>query len=187
MLTHITQMDIKSPPAVCASVVYDAARRQWVPKVKLIYDGKERSVECGSQTKVCVCTGHAKIEIDGEEVSDEEALRIVGSQWEKVEEHRKKVDDLLQIADEMQTAFVVDRDEESSDKSEDVESDDESENENTGSRPSSPAAVEQRADRAERKEEKKEEEKEEKEKEEKEKEEKTVKANSRRVVRRRGV
>lgn len=132
-------MDIKSPPAVCASVVYDTARRQWVPKVKLIYDGKECSVECGPSQRVCVCTGPSKIEIAGEEVSDKEAARVLGEQWEKVEEHRRKVDELLQIADEMQTAFTVCSEEEVSDKEDDKEDNtDDDSSENTASRPSSP-------------------------------------------------
>ena len=139
MLTHITQMDIRSPPAVCASVVYDTARRQWVPKVKLIYDGKEHSVECGSSPKMCVCTGHSRIEIGNEEVCDEEAMKVLGPLWEKVEEPRKKVDDMLQIADEMQTAFVVESDEEDSSKSDEDE-------ESLESRPPSPQPLEQRKD-----------------------------------------
>lgn len=117
-------MERTSPPAVCASVAYDASRRKWVPEVKLIYGDTIQRVECGERERVCICTGPDRIEVDGEEVGEREAKKLLGELWSKVEEHRKRVEDLMQAAEEMQTAILVRKDED--EKDDESEKDEES-------------------------------------------------------------
>lgn len=141
MFSDITQMDSCKPPAVCASVHYDATRKAWVPLVKLIQDGKEVSFPCCSKQRLCVMRGEESVEIDGEEVSGEEREELA-LRYPQFDEHYDRIKDLKEVTAGYTTSFFV-CDESEGDESDDKDEksdDDEREKERRGRTPP-PAAV----------------------------------------------
>lgn len=120
MFSDITQMDSCKPPAVCASVHYDTARKAWVPLVKLIQDGKEISYPCDSRQRLCVMRGEESVEIDGEEVSGEEREELA-LKYPQFDEHYDRIKDLKEVIAGYTTSFFVcdDSEDESEDEKED--------------------------------------------------------------------
>ena len=120
MFSDITQMDSCKPPAVCASVHYDTARKAWVPLVKLIQDGKEISYPCCSKQRLCVMRGEESVEIDGEEVSGEEREELA-LKYPQFDEHYDRIKDLKEVIAGYTTSFFVcdESDDESEDEKED--------------------------------------------------------------------
>lgn len=145
MFSDITQMDSCKPPAVCASVHYDTARKAWVPLVKLIADGKEVSYPCGSKQRLCVMRGEESVEIDGEEVSGEEREELA-LKYPQFDEHYDRIKDLKEVIAGYTTSFFVcdesegEESEEEKEKDEDDEKDDEKERERRGRTPPPSAA-----------------------------------------------
>lgn len=99
-------MDSCKPPAVCASVHYDTARKAWVPLVKLIQDGKEISYPCGARQRLCVMRGEESVEIDGEEVPGDEREELA-LKYPQFDEHYDRIRDLKEATAGYTTSFFV--------------------------------------------------------------------------------
>ena len=135
MFSDITQMDSCKPPAVCASVHYDTARKAWVPRVKLIQDGREVSYPCGARQRLCVMRGEESVEIDGEEVPGDEREEL-SLKYPQFDEHYDRIRDLKEATAGYTTSFFVcdESDDESDDEKEksDDDRDDEKDEEKDG-------------------------------------------------------
>lgn len=134
MFSDITQMDSCKPPAVCASVHYDTARKAWVPLVKLIADGREISYPCCSKQRLCVMRGEESVEIDGEEVTGDEREELA-LKYPQFDEHYDRIKDLKEVIAGYTTSFFVcdesegDESDEKDKSDDDEKSDDEKSNE----------------------------------------------------------
>ena len=148
MFSDITQMDSCKPPAVCASVHYDTARKAWVPLVKLISDGKEISYPCGSKQRLCVMRGEDSVEIDGEEVPADEREDLA-LKYPQFDEHYDRIKDLKEVIAGYTTSFFV-YDESEGDESYDSDDEEKREKEKEKEKrsrtpPSPPARVKKQA------------------------------------------
>lgn len=109
---------------------YDTARKAWVPRVKLIQDGREVSYPCCSRQRLCVMRGECSVEIDGEEVSGEEREELA-LKYPQFDEHYDRIKDLKEVTAGYTTSFFVcdESEDESEDEKEDEKDEDDEKNE----------------------------------------------------------